>query len=42
VVAPDGASLIYGSPELRIPAFVARGDPAAAAAADPADPAIRG
>jgi hypothetical protein len=41
VVAPDGASLIYGSPELRIPAFVARGDPAAAAA-DPADPAIRG
>jgi 3'(2'), 5'-bisphosphate nucleotidase len=36
VVAPDGASLIYGSPELRIPAFVAWGDPAAA------DPAIRG
>ncbi len=36
VVAPDGASLIYGSPELRIPAFVAWADPAAA------DPAIRG
>jgi 3'(2'), 5'-bisphosphate nucleotidase len=30
VVAPDGTSLIYGSPGLRIPAFVAWGDPTAA------------
>ncbi len=30
VIAPDGTSLIYGSPALRIPAFVAWGDPAAA------------
>jgi len=30
VVAPDGTSLIYGGPALRIPAFVAWADPAAA------------
>jgi 3'(2'), 5'-bisphosphate nucleotidase len=29
VVAPDGATLIYGSPRLRIPAFIAWGDTAA-------------
>ncbi len=29
VVAPDGAALIYGSPGLRIPAFIAWGDRAA-------------
>ncbi len=29
VVAPDGTSLVYGSPTLRIPAFVAWADPAA-------------
>jgi 3'(2'), 5'-bisphosphate nucleotidase len=28
VVAPDGRALAYGSHELRIPAFLARGDPA--------------
>ena len=28
VVEPDGAALVYGSPDLRIPAFVARGAPA--------------
>jgi 3'(2'), 5'-bisphosphate nucleotidase len=28
VVEPYGAALVYGSPELRIPAFVARGAPA--------------
>ncbi len=33
VVAPDGTAVIYGSPELRIPAFVAWGDPAAASPA---------
>ncbi len=27
VVAPDGAALTYGSPQLRIPAFLACGDP---------------
>jgi len=30
VVAPDGTPLIYGSPGLRIPAFVACADPATA------------
>ena len=30
VVAPDGTALIYGTPSLRIPAFVAWADPAAA------------
>ncbi len=30
VVAPDGAPLRYGSPELRIPAFIAWGDPESA------------
>jgi 3'(2'), 5'-bisphosphate nucleotidase len=33
VVAPEGTSLIYGTPALRIPAFVASGDPAAASPA---------
>jgi 3'(2'), 5'-bisphosphate nucleotidase len=33
VVAPDGKPLIYGSPALRIPAFVAWADPAAASLA---------
>jgi 3'(2'), 5'-bisphosphate nucleotidase len=33
VVAPDGTPLIYGSPALRIPAFVAWADPAAASLA---------
>jgi 3'(2'), 5'-bisphosphate nucleotidase len=28
VVTPDGAALTYGSPALRIPAFLAAGDPA--------------
>lgn len=32
VVAPDGTSLIYGSPALRIPAFIAWADPATAGA----------
>jgi 3'(2'), 5'-bisphosphate nucleotidase len=27
VTAPDGTPLVYGTPELRIPQFVARGDP---------------
>jgi len=36
VVKPDGAALVYGSPELRIPAFIARGGAA------PAEPAIKG
>ena len=27
VVTPDGAALTYGSPPLRIPAFLAAGDP---------------
>jgi 3'(2'), 5'-bisphosphate nucleotidase len=30
VTAPDGAALVYGSPELLIPAFLAFGDPARA------------
>jgi hypothetical protein len=28
VVRPDGAALTYGTPELRIPAFIAWGGPA--------------
>jgi len=36
VVEPDGAALVYGSPELRIPAFIAWGGPA------PAEGAIKG
>jgi len=28
VTEPDGAALVYGTPELRIPAFLAWGDPA--------------
>jgi 3'(2'), 5'-bisphosphate nucleotidase len=32
VVAPNGTALVYGSPGLRIPAFVAWGEPAAAKA----------
>jgi 3'(2'), 5'-bisphosphate nucleotidase len=36
VVEPDGAALVYGSPELRIPAFIAWGGPA------PAERAVKG
>jgi len=35
MTAPDGGSLIYGTPERRIPAFIASGDPAGAPTLEP-------